>query len=65
MSIWTLGPDEPTPLLQALGERRVAGLPFRIVDGRSQEHADSPHVLVLARAAIGHAAACVVLKSHA
>jgi hypothetical protein len=40
-----VAPDEPTPLLQALGERRVAGLAFRIVDGRSHEHADAPHPL--------------------
>jgi len=36
-------------LLQALHERRDAGLPFRIVRGSTHEHADAPHPLKLLR----------------
>ena len=41
--------DGPAQLLQPLKERREAGLNFRIVRGRGQEHADAPHALALLR----------------
>ena len=40
----------PAQLLQALQERREAGLPFRIVRGQVHKHADAPHPLGLLRA---------------
>src|SRR6516165_2430441 len=43
-------PDAPTRLLQPLQERPEAGLPYRIVRGCGQEHADPPHALALLRA---------------
>ena len=42
-------PDAPTRLLQSLQERPEAGLPYRIVRGCGQEHADPPHPLRLLR----------------
>jgi len=42
--------DGPPQLLQALRERHEAGLSFRIVCGKGQEHADAPHPLALLRA---------------
>jgi hypothetical protein len=52
-------PDAPARLLQPLQERPEAGLPYRIVRGCGQEHADPPHplALLLRHAAIGHTAA--------
>src|SRR5215510_12348149 len=41
--------DGPTQLLQALQERRVASLSFRIVRAQVHEHADAPHPLALLR----------------
>ena len=42
--------DGPAQQRQPLMERRDAGLKFRIVRGRGQEHADAPHALALLRA---------------
>jgi len=38
-------------LLQALCQRRDAGLSFRIIRGQVHEHADPPHPLALLRKA--------------
>ena len=40
----------PSQLLQALLERRDAGLIVRVVGGRGHQHADAPHPLRLLRA---------------
>src|SRR5215467_2256058 len=41
--------DGPTQFLEALQERRVASLSFRIVRAEVHEHADTPHALSLLR----------------
>src|SRR5262249_41532583 len=44
----TTGP--PNPSLQRLFEHRAAGERFRIVLGKTAQHADAPHALALLRA---------------
>ena len=49
VSIQHVATVDPAQLLQALLERRDAGLKFRIVRGCGHQHADVPYTLLRAR----------------